>query len=338
MKKRADGRYVKKMTFTRNGVTSNKWFYAKSEKDLWRQVAEYRESFEKGRTFKEVAEGWREEHYKTIEYSTQRGYEPAYKAAIAEFGGARINAITPIAIKQYIDGLAKKGYAYKTISTHLLIMRLIMRQAAVDGEITVSPVSVVTLPKNLPRNPRELPDDGDVEKIKTSADSVFGLYMYLLLYTGLRKSEALALKYSDIDKVEKIIYIRRAFYFKNRKPHVKVPKTRAGIRTVPLLDVLAEKLPNKSGDEYIFSHDGEPYSFKRYEREFDKYRRDTGIKCTAHQLRHAYATILFEAGISEKDAQELLGHSDIYTTKNIYTHISKTRKKEVADILNKHVK
>ncbi|MBS7299062.1 MAG: tyrosine-type recombinase/integrase [Eubacteriales bacterium] len=46
---------------------------------------------------------------------------------------------------------------------------------------------------------------------------------------------------------------------------------------------------------------------------------------TPHQLRHAYATILYEAGIDEKDAQELMGHTSIQLTRDIYTHISKKR-------------
>ncbi|MDY4190917.1 MAG: tyrosine-type recombinase/integrase [Oscillospiraceae bacterium] len=52
-----------------------------------------------------------------------------------------------------------------------------------------------------------------------------------------------------------------------------------------------------------------------------------------HQLRHAYATMLFENGIAEADAQELLGHAQISTTMDIYTHIREGRKKQIRDKL-----
>ena len=57
-----------------------------------------------------------------------------------------------------------------------------------------------------------------------------------------------------------------------------------------------------------------------------KYKKETGVSLTAHQLRHAYATMLFEAGIDEKDAQELMGHSDINLTRSIYTHQTRAKR------------
>ena len=55
---------------------------------------------------------------------------------------------------------------------------------------------------------------------------------------------------------------------------------------------------------------------------------------TPHQLRHAFATILFDAGIDVKDAQEILGHASIQVTRDIYTHIRQQRREDTADRLN----
>ncbi|MGE4277205.1 MAG: tyrosine-type recombinase/integrase [Lawsonibacter sp.] len=61
------------------------------------------------------------------------------------------------------------------------------------------------------------------------------------------------------------------------------------------------------------------------------------IMSPPHQLRHAFATTLFEAGIEEKDAQELLGHSSITLTHDVYTHIRSARKEKTASCLNEYL-
>ena len=70
----------------------------------------------------------------------------------------------------------------------------------------------------------------------------------------------------------------------------------------------------------------------QFQRQWELYQRETGLSITPHQLRHAYATILFEAG--PKDAQELLGHANISMIRNIYTHITQSHKAKTAAILN----
>lgn len=74
-----------------------------------------------------------------------------------------------------------------------------------------------------------------------------------------------------------------------------------------------------------------------FTRQWERWQKESGISATAHQLRHTYATILYEAGIDVKDAQALMGHSDIAVTQNIYTHIRENRAKLAADLLNRHV-
>lgn len=70
---------------------------------------------------------------------------------------------------------------------------------------------------------------------------------------------------------------------------------------------------------------------------WEAYVKATGLTITPHQLRHAYAGVLFEAGLDAKDAQELMGHANISVTRDIYTQISKTHKIKAQEKLNAFV-
>ncbi len=68
---------------------------------------------------------------------------------------------------------------------------------------------------------------------------------------------------------------------------------------------------------------------------WESYCKESGVTATAHQWRHLYATVLFDAGIEAKDAQVLLGHAQFSTTMDIYTHVKDQRIAKVAKKLNK---
>jgi integrase len=178
---------------------------------------------------------------------------------------------------------------------------------------------------------RELPSDADIEIIKRSVDLLFGLFAYFILYSGLRRGELLALKWEDIDFDRNTISVNKAMYWNVNQPVIKDTKTEAGNRVVPLLQPLKDHLTG--GEGYIF---GLPTQTV-FRRKWNKYRAETGIEVTPHQLRHAFATICYEAGIEDKDAQQLLGHASVSTTRDIYTHIREQRKQQTAEKLNAFV-
>ena len=122
-------------------------------------------------------------------------------------------------------------------------------------------------------------------------------------------------------------------------PHLKKPKTEAGIRKCILLDVLVKKIPHGLKNNLIFpDENGGLMRHSVFDKLWTRYQKATGLKLTPHQFRHAYASyILFDAGVDVKVAQELLGHASIEMTRNIYTHISQTKLKETAEKLNNFV-
>lgn len=118
------------------------------------------------------------------------------------------------------------------------------------------------------------------------------------------------------------------------------PKTDAGIRDVAMLACVEERLSvmakGKSDADFLFGGD-KPLTKSAFRRKWQAYKKETGIDFTPHQLRHAYATLLYDAGIDEKVAQGLMGHSTIALTRDIYTHVRQSRLDSAASSLNQYV-
>lgn len=163
------------------------------------------------------------------------------------------------------------------------------------------------------------------------------LLPYLIKYTGLRKGEALALTFVDIDRDAREITVSKSVYYIGNNPHIKTPKTAAGERTVPIFDPLLSELPTagKCGD-YLFSDDGgkSPLTHRRFGMCWSKFAEETGISCTAHQLRHSYATMLYDLDVDSKVAQALLGHATEAMTREVYTHLRPDKFKSEKDKIN----
>lgn len=335
MFQRKDGIWQEQIIITVNGKKKSKYFYGKDPKTVKKKLLAYQGEKEDGRFFSAVADEWWEMHSKTLAYNSLKNYKPAYRRAVEEFGDTRIKTISPNDINMYILRFSQKYTAQKTVKTQLMVLNLICKYAVINGDLEYNPASSVSVPKNLQKSKRDMPTDDDISKVKNSLGCTFGLFAYFLLYTGCRRGEALGVQFRDIDRQQKIIHIKKSVYHDNNQPKIKTPKTDSGVRDIVLTNCLLEKLPNGKAKDYLFSNaKGEILTETQFQRQWELYQKESGVTCTPHQLRHAYATILFEAGISAKDAQELLGHSTISTTQDIYTHIRKSRKDIIRETLN----
>lgn len=332
--RRKDGLIQRQVTV--NG--KRKVFYGKTEREINRKIAEYREEKRRGRLFREVAEEWKAQHFPTLEYNTLKGYRPALRRAVDEFGDQPVSAIKPKEIERYLLRFAAKGYAQKTVRTQLLVLHLIFAYAVLEGEIEYNPAEQVKVPRGLPKKPRDIPTTEELEAVKKNVNAPFGLFAFFLLYTGCRRGEALALTQRDIDRPNKRIRVTKSVYHENNKAMLKQPKTAAGEREIVLLDVLASQLPKGKPDALLFPNEqGGLMTETQFHRQWERYCQAIGFHITPHQLRHAYATILFDAGLDAKDAQEMLGHANLSTTRDIYTHITQSRRDKIAALLNEAV-
>jgi len=332
MFKRKDGLWQEKMRL--NGQTV--YFYGKTRNELLQRIKDHKEKEENGELFEVVADEWWDRHSPTLASNTLKGYHPAYIRAKDAFSGQYIKDITYRDIQKYLDLMKNKYPSLKVKQTQRLVFNGIFKFARKMGYIDSIPTEGLECVGT--KTKRGTPTSQCIDTIKNSTACTFGLFPFLTLYTGLRRGEALALTYEDIDRKNNLIYVSKSVYYINNKPYIKEPKTEAGKRAVPLLAPLKTVLPkNKKG--YLFSNsDGTLLKEYQVEDLLIKYRRETKTTFTPHQLRHAYATILHENGIAAKDAQEILGHAQISTTLDIYTEFRENRAAELSKKLNQLIK
>ena len=133
----------------------------------------------------------------------------------------------------------------------------------------------------------------------------------ILIYTGMRIGELLALKVCDVDLDNKVIYIRKS-------------KTSSGIRTIPIPDkILSLFIENISyeNEYFILSKNLTPLSYMTFKYRFNVLLEKLGVqKHTIHDTRHTFATMLNNADANSTSIIKLIGHSDFSTTENVYTH------------------
>ncbi|HZH59522.1 MAG TPA: site-specific integrase [Metabacillus sp.] len=177
---------------------------------------------------------------------------------------------------------------------------------------------------------------------------------HLLIYTGARKGEILALTWDDIEFEAGSIRLNKTLFHHEGKFIFQTSKTRESKRLISL-DTKTLSLLNKwrirqneaylagkgnlDDNKMVFDRDdGSPMRLAYPNEKLAALNKKHGLhKITIHGLRHTHASLLFEAGASIKEVQEWLGHSDIQITMNIYTHVTDYLKEQTADKFQRYI-
>lgn len=341
--RRKDGRAVK--TFVIDGASKS--FYSreksdqKAEKDIMRQLLAYQGMVERGKTVTEVADEWDEWHAEKVEESTTHRYKACIRRVKEWFDGKYIKDITVMEANRALESFALLYPTKKTVKQQKSVCKQIWDYAILKGYLDANNIwHYVPLPKGLEETKRMPPSDFTLEKVfypKVKEVTKGILFVNILLFTGIRRGEILGLDYADIDRATSSININRQVTHIGNAPIVKTYlKTKAGERGVILAKRLADIIPRKKKGFIFCNDDGSPLTQSQFETLWDNALKELGIEehVTPHQFRHAYTSMLHEIGVDEKDAQVLLGHADVHTTKQIYMHVSKRSLDKVAEKIN----
>lgn len=323
-----------------------KVFSGKRKQDVMIKILEYKREANTLPTLEKVADAWQEEHWKQVREGSLRSYTAPLRRIVERFGSKPINDIAPKEMQQYINELSKV-YAQKTVQQHKILLNMLFNYAEVDMGLDVkNRVPLITIPSGTKKTQRGALS-AEQKSVISSADNSYDFILPFLIYwTGARCGEALALQAQDIDFDNHTISITKQVTHRGNRPIISPPKTDNAYRVVPLLSTLEKRLKraNLKPTDYIVSMCDTPLTKSALDKRWKKWCAEHGLtdpegKPTVdrHTIRHQYATILYEAGIEAKSAQLLLGHSDIRTTMDIYTHISQEQYRKDFSALERYI-
>ncbi len=287
--------------------------------------------------FKEVSAAFLEFHKPKIKINSHQMYISRVKQLNEEFGEYYIDDITIMMVQTYLNNLVTERHLKEsTVKKHRITLNLIFKFAIINNYISSNPVTLTTMPKCAKNKPRRSLNKEEIMHLCSIKEEGLSLYLYLLLYTGVRRSEALALTWEDINFNENLIHIYKTITFYKNKPHLNFElKNGDSERYIPLFKPLREKLLNAKGKKsgYIFQFGKGLANETQIEMLWRGFKASNEIGYTQHNLRHTFATMLYNAGVDVKAAQNILGHRHLQTTLDIYTHLDKAHfVKEVSKV------
>lgn len=347
---RSDGLYEVKITIgkTMNGNPIRKSFYSSVSKEDAREKAnQYKTEMAvanatntafvvKDVTFGQWAEKWLEVYKKphvkdhTFNFTYKSNLE---KYIIPYFGNADIKSISQVDVQNYINSVrnADDGslLAKSTLEKHKMILHDIFDKAIDNDLCYKNPVKSIVIPNNVTTEAKRVYNLSEYNIAKKYAkDHEGGLGILIILETGIRRSELLGLKWSDIDFKNRQIHIQRSVVQTTGKIVEGSTKTETSNRIIPISTQFCNYLKSltQSGEYVICGSD--PHSFrspatyaKQFKNFMQKMSKDKGLEALEpHELRHTFGTVQREKDVDIYTIQKVMGHADISITSKIYVH------------------
>ena len=258
--------------------------------------------------------------------NTQRNYQKAFQYFVSNFSDRDIDKLSKSEIQEYLFDQIEKGLSPSLQNQYINAIKFYYEKVLGRKK------EIYDLPR--PRREHKLPTVLSEEEIILILNQVSNLkhksILYLIYSSGIRVSELVNLKITDIDSNRNLILIRNS----------KGKKDRTTLLSQALLELLRKYYLKYKPKDYLFEgQKGGKYSTRSVQNILKMALSKSGIKkhATVHTLRHSFATHLLERGTDLRYIQELLGHSNSKTTE-IYTHITKRGLDKIVSPLDNLIK
>lgn len=284
---------------------------------------------------------WLEEYKKNrIKIGTYTNYEKYYCSCISKnMGNMLLTDIKGIDVQKLYNSMVKEGYALSSIRIASAVLNGCLQQAMRNGLIEQNPVRLAEMPRQKEKKRRiAMTKEEQALFMEYAKESYLYNFFAIMLRTGLRRGEMQGLKYSDVDKKNNVLHVRRTLkriegmgYFED------TPKTRTSKRDIPLTTDILHYIDLQRNywdfkvermDRYLFcNEDGKPISRERIQGEIDRTIKRIHAagydfpRITSHVFRHTFATRAIEAGMPPQVLKTILGHSSLAMTMDLYSHV-----------------
>lgn len=320
-------------------------------------------------TFLEVFEEWKIGYQNTVRPVTlDRTMQQFEKYVLPAFGAKPIDSISLGYCQQVVNDWSTHYTNFKVLKS---CVQRVLDHAVRLKYTSDSPMRYVQMPRKNVSKAELLGEVAhnfyDTNELQTFFDTLtknFGLkevaLFRVLAFAGLRKGEAIALNWSDIDFEQKTLSVKRNMTYLNGKQELSEAKTKKSVRTLSLDDgtvSILKKWKNFQAQELLQLGINHSKSTQPIFNRFSKYGfneplymkyPDTVVekvlnlnpqlkKISIHGFRHTHASILIEGGANMKEVQERLGHSNIQTTMDIYGHMTQKARENTAEKFAKQV-
>lgn len=344
-----------KVTATIDG--KRKFFYGKTKVEAEEARAKYLEMIrlapclDDSITLGQWLAVWLRGAQSTLSANTFESYKFELRNYVLPYMAKRkLVELQPHMFRQLISKLLAKGYSNRTVEYSLAVVRIALRQAVNDGIIPVSPMRGVKLPKKAKTQVEALTKEEAQKLLSVIKNETHYALYFVALHTGLRRSELLGLRISDINVKKSTLSVNQTVLKINNKTIIsKTTKNEASRRTITLdpqtLAVIRQQIvrtyknrmmkPDYQNNNLLFANpDGGPYDPKYISHTANKYGKLAELKhLSFHMLRHTHATLLVQAGVHFKVIQARLGHSTFQQTMDTYSHVTPSIESDIVEKL-----
>jgi integrase len=370
---RKDGRWMAQITLGRHpqtGKLKRAFFYAKTRQQVADQLAQALSDLGRGTfvtphklTLGEWLDTWLK-YYKqpSIRPVTFDSYETMVRCHLKPvLGHISLKDLRPEHVQRFYNAKRDAGLSQRSVRLLHTVLHNALKQAMKNPLVVRNVSEATTRPAGTTRTMQPLTME-QVNHFLTAVkeDRLFAALL-LEVGTGLRRGELLALRWQDIDLDAGVLQVRQTLVrvrhhsplHSDRKTHLifQEPKTLHSKRTIPapgdsILELRRYKAL-QAQEKLLLAHayndqglvfcqpNGSPIDPRNFTRAFDRLLKQAGLPhIRFHDARHTFATLMLELGESPKVVQEMLGHSRIATTLDIYSHVSLDLEKRASARLN----
>ena len=353
---RADGRWEARVSLD-NG--HRKAFYGRTRPEVSQKLAAALKARQDGlppvserQTVRQYMSNWLESARPSLRPKTWLRYEQLLRLhVVPEIGKVRLVRLSPQHLQRLYAGRLEAGLSPASVVQLHAVLRRALGQAARWGLVARNVASLVTPPRLERREMTTLsPEQARTLLEAAAGDRLAALYV-LAINTGMRQGEILALRWRDVDLDGGTLQVKATLQSAGEEFVFAEPKTAHSRRQVALNRPAAEALSShrarqaeerlqlgaaREDNDLVFANEvGRPIAAANLRnRSFWPLLVRAGLpRIRFHDLRHTAATLLLGRGVHPKIVSEMLGHSQIAITLDLYSHVTPTMQRQAADEL-----